>query len=218
MKTIKMHGTPAFIFGMNQVLGAILVCFSYVAIDILYTELYHDNAVFAGIMIVFTSTVFLVLPLIFMVRMWYRFLTVFTFSPEGITIKYPFQNRKMIPTNQITMMGAVQFAGRFMFFLSEDVEKMETFYYAHEAECRKLFREALINKFSNYPEGRMKLALGVYLRKTRHVDCLEFTSLYQLEKIVNLLNKPAILTGALLQKEEEYHNLITPRQNHNMEK
>lgn len=203
MKKLHMRGCPAELFLLNGVLSALIIGFSVFALYVIQHESVPGGV---GILVGAMVCVFLLIPGVAMLlEAADSFFTQAEVFDDRIVFSRPLRKSRSIPLEQITFFGCCAWAARSgkIFFCTEDPADLEAYLQCHWDQCSRFFGPHRLRKLSSDETGRIRLAIGTYLRCSRkNVIWLGYGSTKRIHQIVRAMRRDAILTGSFLIDQE----------------
>lgn len=120
----------------------------------------------AQLICVVLTLVSLIIPAIFMVVLSvFHYKKKFTVSNNAVCVYIPLQLKKMVPFEDISSFGFVCFAPRSsrLYLCCAPKERIMQFYYTHQNECKRLFRNLDYERLCETDRGAWIMAVGIYV-------------------------------------------------------
>lgn len=113
----------------------------------------------------------LIIPAVFMVALsLFHFQKRFVMTNNAVYVYVPWHIKKELPIEDIRAFGLACFAPRSsrLYLCCAPKERIMQFYYAHQSECKRLFRNLSYERLCQTEDGIWMMAVGVYVYLKQH--------------------------------------------------
>lgn len=142
------------------------------------------------------TLIFLVTPVMFMVGLsLFHFRKRFVIANNAVYVYVPWQRKAKVAFEDIQSFGLACFAPRSsrLYLCSAPKEHILQFYYDHQDECKRLFRNLSYEKLCKTEDGNWMMAVGVYVyHNPQDVYFLDYGNKKRVNMLESTIGKPAM--------------------------